>query len=69
MLTTILGVALIVVGAIALAYRTITFFTKEKVVDAGPLEISASRPHTIVMNPLVGAVMLAAGIVLLMMRT
>lgn len=33
----LLGVALIVIGALALAYQGITYTTREKVVDLGPM--------------------------------
>jgi hypothetical protein len=62
------GVILIVLGVLALAIRSITYFTTEQVV--GPLGFFAwdiSRPHTIFISPLAGIVALAVGIVLLLM--
>ena len=61
----ILAIVLIVVGGISLAYRSITFFTQEKGVDAGPLELSVSKPQTIFLNPIIGAVMVGTGVVVL----
>jgi hypothetical protein len=62
----ILAVLLIVVGIIALAVPSITFFTQERVVDTGFFHIDVSRPHTIIINPAVGIIALAVGAVLLL---
>jgi len=61
----IVAIILIVVGGIGLAYRSVTFFTQEKIVDAGPLEIEVSKPQTIFLNPIVSGVLLGAGVIIL----
>ena len=61
----VVGVILVVLGVVALAAPGFTFFTRERVADAGFFTIDVSRPHTIVFNPIVGGLALAAGIVLL----
>jgi hypothetical protein len=63
----IIGLILIVLGIAALAVPTFTFFTRERVADLGFFTIDTSRPHTIVFNPIVGGIALAAGIVLSIM--
>jgi hypothetical protein len=60
----IIGLLLIVLGSVALAVPTVTFFTTERVADAGYFTIDMSRPHTVVFNPIVGGALLVAGIVL-----
>lgn len=60
----IIGVLLIVFGIVALGFQSITFFTMDRVVDAGPLQIDVQRPHTIVFNPVASAVAIGAGLVL-----
>jgi uncharacterized membrane protein len=62
---TIVGIILIVLGVVALAYQGITYTTKEKVVDLGPLKVEAQREKTIPLPPLLGGLALAGGIVLL----
>ena len=62
----ILGLALIAVGVVALAVPSVTFFTTERVADVGYFKIDISRPHTIIFNPIVGGIALAAGAVLLL---
>jgi len=59
------GIALIVVAVIAFAYQGISYTTREKVVDLGPLEMTAERTRTLPLPPIVGAVALIGGIVLL----
>jgi hypothetical protein len=63
----LIGLILVVLGIVALAIPSITFFTSERVADAGFFHIDVSRPHTIVFNPIVGVVALAAGLVLIVM--
>jgi hypothetical protein len=61
---TIIGVVLIVLGVVALAYQGITYTTNEKVVDLGPLKVEAKREKTIPLPPLLGGLALVGGIVL-----
>jgi hypothetical protein len=61
----ILGIILIVLGALALAYQGITYTDREKVVDVGPLEATAEREKTIPLPPVLGGALFAGGIVLL----
>ncbi|MFH2002013.1 MAG: DUF3185 domain-containing protein [Planctomycetota bacterium] len=62
---TLTGIILIVVGIIALAYQGITYTTREKVVDIGPIQVSADKTKTLPLPPIVGGVALVGGIVLL----
>jgi hypothetical protein len=57
----LLGVALIVIGVLALAYQGITYTTREKVIDLGPLQASVDKKKTIPLPPILGALALAAG--------
>jgi hypothetical protein len=61
----LVAIILIVIGVIALAYQGITFTTREKDVDLGPLQISHSERHTVPLGPIVGAVALVGGLALL----
>ncbi len=62
---TLIGIILIVVGIAAFAYQGISYTTREKVVDLGPVHMSADRTRTIPLTPIVGAVALVGGVVLL----
>ena len=61
----IVGIVLIVLGAVALAYQGITYTKTERVVDLGPLKIDAEREKTIPLPPILGGIALVAGVVLL----
>jgi len=60
-----LGMILIVVGIAMLIWTGFTYTQKEKVVDAGPLQISANKQKTVYWPPYAGAVLLLGGVVLL----
>jgi len=60
----LLGVVLIVLGALALAYQGVTYTTREKVIDLGPLKASVDKKNTIPLSPVVGGLAIAVGIVL-----
>jgi len=60
----VIGVLLILFGVVALAFQGFTFFTTERVVDAGPFKVDVQRPHTIIFHPVVGLAALAGGAVL-----
>jgi len=62
----IIGILLIVLGALALSYQGFTFFTHDRMVDAGPFHVDVARPHTIILHPVVGAILLGLGVVMLL---
>ncbi|MEY2480488.1 MAG: hypothetical protein QOI04_1415 [Verrucomicrobiota bacterium] len=62
----ILGIILIVIGIIALAYGGITYTKREKVIDAGPIQLSADREKTIPLPPILGGLCLVGGVVLVL---
>jgi len=55
------GVVLIIIGIALSIFTAFTFFTREKVVDIGSLEITSNKPHKIAWSPLVGIIVIAAG--------
>ena len=63
----LLGIILIVVGIAAFAYQGITYTTREKVVDLGPIHMTADKTRTLPLPPIVGGVALVGGIVLLVL--
>jgi hypothetical protein len=64
---TLTGIVLIVIGIAALAYQGITYTTREKVVDIGPIHMTADKTKTLPLPPIVGGLALVGGIVLLVM--
>ena len=60
----IIGIILIVIGIIALAYGGITYTKREKVLDLGPIQATAEKQKTIPFPPVLGGICLVGGIVL-----
>jgi hypothetical protein len=58
----LLGIALILLGIVALSYQRITYTTKEKIIDIGQLQATAEREKSIPLPPLLGGLALVAGI-------
>lgn len=63
----LVGIILIVIGVVALTYEGITYTTREKVIDIGPIQMTAEKTETIPLPPLVGAVAMVGGIALLIL--
>ena len=59
------GVALIVLGLVALVYQGITYTSRETVIDIGPLHATADRQKTLPLPPVLGLAAMAGGVVLL----
>lgn len=60
-----IGLVLIVIGAILLIWTGFTYTKKEKIVDAGPIQVSADREKTVNWPPYAGGIVLLAGVVIL----
>ena len=64
---TLIAIILIAIGIVAFAYQGITYTTREKVVDIGPIQMTAEKTKTLPLPPIVGGIALVGGIVLLVM--
>ena len=60
-----LGLILIVIGAILLIWTGFTYTKKEKIIDAGPIQVSADKQKTVNWPPYAGGIVLLAGVVIL----
>ncbi|MGD9902054.1 MAG: hypothetical protein AB7U83_01190 [Vicinamibacterales bacterium] len=63
-----LGLVLVVVGVVALIYGGISWTRKDTIVDAGPLEITTDKTEGVSVPPVAGALVLIAGVALLVSR-
>jgi uncharacterized membrane protein len=63
----LIGIILIVIGVMAFAFQGISYTSREKVVDLGPLQVSADKTRTLPLPPIVGGISLVGGIVLIVM--
>jgi hypothetical protein len=60
----LIGIVLIVLGVVALAYQGITYTSREKIIDIGPIHATQDTEKTIPLSPIWGGGALAGGIVL-----
>jgi len=63
--TAIVGIILIVIGVIALAYGGFSFTSTEKVAEIGPLKVEKEKTRTVPLPPILGAVAVVGGVALL----
>jgi len=61
----ITGIALIVIGILMMAYTGFNYVTTERVVDLGPIKINKEMNHPVQWSPIIGAVLLVGGIVII----
>jgi len=61
----LIGIALIVAGILALAMGRISYTTREKVLDIGPIEATTEKHKSIPLSPIVGIAAVAGGIAVL----
>lgn len=59
------GVVLVVLGILALVFKAFSFTHKEKVVDMGPVQVTADKKESIPVAPVVGAIAIVGGIALI----
>lgn len=60
-----LGMVLIVIGLVGLAWGGFTYTTTEKIVDIGPIQATREKAHNVPLTPIAGAVALIGGVILL----
>ncbi len=58
----VIGIVLILLGVVALSYNRITYTTKEKILEIGPLQATAEKEKSIPLPPLLGGLALVAGV-------
>jgi uncharacterized membrane protein YidH (DUF202 family) len=61
----LLGVALIVIGIIALVYQGFTYTTRKKVLDIGPVQATREERRTIPVPPVIGIIAVIGGVAVL----
>jgi uncharacterized membrane protein len=63
-LTNMIGIILILVGIVALAYQGFTYTKHETVAKIGDVQVTADTQKTVYFPPILGGLSLVAGIVL-----
>jgi len=62
---TVIALILVVLGIVALAYQGFTYTTQKKVIDMGPIQATKQEHHSVPLPPIVGAIALVGGIIVL----
>ncbi len=57
---------LIIIGILMIAYSGFNYYTTEKIVDLGAIEITKKQSHPMKWSPLLGVALLIGGIVLIL---
>ena len=60
-----LGIGMVIVGIVMMAYTGFNYATTEKVADFGPIQVNKDVNHPINWSPIVGIVLAVGGIVLI----
>ena len=60
-----IGIILLVVGIVMIIWTGFTYTKKEKVIDAGPIQVSADKQKTVNWPPYAGGILIVGGIILL----
>ena len=63
--SSLLGIVLVILGILALAYQGISYTKREKIVDVGPIHATKDTTKTIPLPPILGGLSLIGGIVLI----
>ncbi len=61
-----IGIILIVLGIVLLIWTGFTYTQKEKVIDAGPIQVSADKEKSVNWPPYAGGIVLIAGVIVFM---
>lgn len=59
-----IGILLVVLGGLALAYQGFNYTRQEKVIDLGPIHATAERHEHVSLPPILGGLALVGGILL-----
>lgn len=60
------GIVILILGLVLTLITTVTFFTREKIVDMGEIQISANKRHNLNWSPFIGLGVMALGGVLML---
>ena len=64
---TIIGIALLILGILALAYQGFSYTVPKKAVDLGPIQVTRQERHSVPLPPILGALALIGGIAVLVL--
>jgi uncharacterized membrane protein len=60
-----IGLIILIIGIAMLIWSGFTYTKKDKVIDAGPIQVSADRQHRVSWPPYAGGILVIGGIILM----
>ena len=60
-----IGIVLVILGILMMAYTGFNYVTKKNVVDIGPIQIDKKENHPVSWSPILGAILLVGGVVII----
>jgi len=63
-----IGISLVIIGVLMILYTGFNFITTEEVVQIGPIQVNAKKSHPIQWSPIVGALLLLGGALVLVLK-
>ena len=63
----ILGAILIVLGLIGVVWGGVTYTTRDKIIDIGPIHATRDKTHHVPVPPIAGAIALVGGVTILLL--
>ncbi|MFB9843498.1 hypothetical protein [Mucilaginibacter ginsenosidivorans] len=61
-----IGIIMIVIGVAMLIWTGFTYTKKEKVIDAGPIQVSADKQKSVNWPPYAGGILVVGGIIVVL---
>ena len=62
---TVIGALLILAGVIGLSVGGLSFSTRDKVAEVGPIRVTTEHQHSVPLSPILSGLAIAAGVVLI----
>jgi hypothetical protein len=59
-----IAIVLILIGVLAIGYQGFSYVTRDEVLDLGPIEVTKEKTNTVYLPPVIGAIILVAGVAL-----
>ena len=61
-----IGIIIIIIGLLMIIYTGFNIVTQKNVVDLGPIQINKTENHPVQWSPIVGGVLLVAGLIIVL---
>jgi len=60
-----LGIILIIAGLLSFVYGGFSYKTRDRVIDAGPINVDVDKQHHVPIPPIAGTILVIGGVMLL----